>query len=190
VENCVQREQRHRQVGRVRGNAVLDGAEDRMHAMLAIPCRAPGSWFSLIAGAAGIAEVSAAGPLKQVPTNRGHITQLRRGAREKRLRDHRIRGRNRRVSRHVAHARERTNLEPMRHCLDAPMGKAVDIDERMRLLDVFAHEINQRGPAGEKSRAVGGRLNGACIVWRAEELKREHGYTFLATLPMAAMMPG
>jgi hypothetical protein len=161
-----------------------------MHAMRAIPCGAPGSWFSLIAGAAGIAEVSAAGSLKQVPTDRSHVTQLRRGAREKRLRDHRIRGRNRRVGRYVAHACERTDLEPMRRHLDAPMGKAVDIDERRWLLDVFAHEIDQRGPAGKKSRAVGCRLDGGWIVWRAVELKREHRYTFFATLPMAAMMPG
>ena len=99
------------------------------------------------------------------------LCRLRRGAREKRLRDHRIGGRNRRVGRYVAHARERTNLESMRRYLDAQMGKAVDIDERRWLLDVFAHEINQRGPADEKSRAAGGRLNSACIVWRAVELK-------------------
>jgi hypothetical protein len=161
-----------------------------MHAMRAIPCGAPGSWFSLIAGAAGIAEVSAAGSLQQVSTNRSHVTQLRGGAREKRLRDHRIRSRNRTVGRHLGHACERTDLEPIRRYLDAPMGKAVDIDERRWLLDVFAHEIDQRGPAGEKSSAAGSRLNGGCVVWRAVELKREHGYTFLATLPMAAMMPG
>jgi len=190
VENCVQCDKCHRQVGRVRSNAVLAGAEDCMHAMRAIPCGAPGSWFSLIAGAAGIAKVSAAGSLQQVPTNRGHITQLRRGAREKRLRDHRICGRNRTVGRHVGHARERTDLEPIRRYLDAPMGKAADIDECGWLLDVFTHEIDQRGPAGKKSRAAGSRVNGGCIVRRAVELERAHGYTFLATLPIAAMMPG
>jgi hypothetical protein len=190
VENCVQRDKRHRHVGRVRSNAVLAGAEDRMPAVLAISCGASGSWFSLIAGAAGIAEVSAAGSLHQVPTNRGHVTKLHGGAREKRLRDHRICGRNRTIGRHVGHACERADLKPMRHYLDAPMGKAVDIDERSWLLDLFAHEIDQRGPAGEKSRAAGGGLDSGDIVWRAIELKREHGYIFLATLPMAAMMAG
>ena len=84
---CLKRGEGDAHVGRVRRDAGLARAEDRVHAVETVACGAAGTRSALVAGGKrGIGEVTAAGALQQVAANARHIAKLRRRAGEKRLR--------------------------------------------------------------------------------------------------------
>ena len=91
LDDGLERRQRHAHVGRVGGDAVLAGAEDRVDAVDAAD--APGSrvpGLALVAGRGGVVEVVAARALQQVAAVGRHVAQLRRGAGQDRPGEQRV----------------------------------------------------------------------------------------------------
>ena len=78
LDGCIERDERHREVGRVGGDAVLARAEHRMPAVLAADGGAAGARRALVAGGvADIAEVRAAGPLQEIAAHGRLVAHLR-----------------------------------------------------------------------------------------------------------------
>lgn len=86
----VQQRQRHAYVGRVRRDAGVAGAEDGVHAILAVDGGAAAARLALIAGRRCIVEVAAARALQEVAARRRHIAQLLRSAGHDRAGENRI----------------------------------------------------------------------------------------------------
>ena len=70
---------------RMRGDAVLRVAEDRVVAVLALARGAAGAGAALVAGLRDVLEVAAARALEQVAADGREVAQLARGAGEQRL---------------------------------------------------------------------------------------------------------
>ena len=66
VHRRVERGQRHAHIGRMRRDARLAGAEDRVHAVEPPNGRAAAAGLALIAGRRGVVKVVAPGALQQV----------------------------------------------------------------------------------------------------------------------------
>ena len=79
---CVERGQRNAHVGRMRRDAGVAGAKDRMTAVDAADRRAAAARLALVAGRRRVIEIGAARPLQQIAAGGGHVAQLLRGAGE------------------------------------------------------------------------------------------------------------
>ena len=78
LDGCIERDQRNREIGRIGGDAVLAGAEQRMPAILAANGGAAGARRTLVAGGvADIAEVWTASALQKVAAHGGLVAHLR-----------------------------------------------------------------------------------------------------------------
>src|SRR4051794_36504308 len=73
VDYRVQRRHRHAHVGRMRGDAVIAGAEDRVAAIEALERRTAGAGLALVTWPEGVAEVRAARPLHEVAADRAQL---------------------------------------------------------------------------------------------------------------------
>src|SRR3954468_11397546 len=127
---CIEGNERHREVGRIGGNAVLARAEHGIPAILATNGGTAGAGRALVAGrVADIAKIGATGALEEVAPHRGLIAHLRARRVQERL------GNNGKllddcgVSRHVRHRRGGTEPQALRSDLDAPVEKAREADE-------------------------------------------------------------
>ena len=89
LDHGVERHQRHAEIGRMGGDAVLAPAEHRVQAVLAAARVAAGAGLALVAGAGGVVEIGAARALQQVAADGRGIAQLRRGAGQQRFGDRR-----------------------------------------------------------------------------------------------------
>src|SRR5205814_10036905 len=76
-------------VGRMRGDARVAGAENGVHARPAADRRAAAAGLALVAGGGEVPVVGAARSLQEVPSHGRDVAQLRRGACEDRLCEHR-----------------------------------------------------------------------------------------------------
>lgn len=77
MDHRVESDQGNRQIRSVGGDAVLAGAQDRMHPMGTRDSGAAGAAIALIAcGDRGVAEIAAARALQQVSPDGCHIPQL------------------------------------------------------------------------------------------------------------------
>src|SRR6266849_5908982 len=74
----------------VGGDAMLARPQDRVHAVDAVDRRTTAPRLALVAGRRRIVEIQAAGSLQEIARGRGHVAQLRRGAREDRAAEQRI----------------------------------------------------------------------------------------------------
>lgn len=163
LDDRVERDQRHAEVGRMRGDAALAPAKHGVHPVLAVPGVAAAADLALVAAAGGIVEIRTPRPLQQVAAYGRRIAQLRRRAGEKRLCHGRIRLRKLGVMREIGIADQRT--DPQR-----AIGEMLDpiepvemrnIDEPIRTADIALHQIEQVGAGGEIGRArLGGGGNG------------------------------
>ena len=80
LDGGVERDQRHGEVRRMRGDAGLAPSENGVAAVLALAGIAAGTGLTAVAGAGGVEEVRAAGVLQEVATDGGRVADLRRGA--------------------------------------------------------------------------------------------------------------
>src|ERR1700758_1915563 len=95
----------------MRRNAMLAGAEDRVHAVDAADGGAAATGLALIARRARIVKIEAARPLQQVATGRRHIAQLLRGTSEYRAPNQRIARLDLRVPGEIAVRNQRTDAQ-------------------------------------------------------------------------------
>jgi hypothetical protein len=157
----LQRRERDSHVGGVGGDAGLAGAQDRTTAADALQRAAAGAWLAFVAGLGGVVEVRATGALHQVAADGGLVAQLRRGAGDQGVGQHRI---------ERAHAPVRGRRAVADHCADAQTAvgrrldlrqrQAPDIDQMRRPLDLQLHQVEQIGAAREElgARRLGRRL--------------------------------
>ena len=151
LHDGVERHERDRDVRGMRGDAVLARAEDRVTSVEPVECRTARPGFSLVARRDAVAQVRAAGALAQVAAHRGHVPQLLRRAQQQRPRDGRISLDDARRARHVAHPRERTDVqaavEPVLHSVQR---QVVDVDEMGGGRDPGADQVDLVRAAGEE----------------------------------------
>ena len=86
----VQRGQCNAHVGRMRRDAGIARAEDRVHAVDAVDRRAAAAGLALVARRRGVIKIVAARPLQEIAAGRRHVAQLLRGAGEDRACQQRI----------------------------------------------------------------------------------------------------
>ena len=158
VDLGVQRRQRHAHVGRMGGDAGFAGAEDRVHPIEPGEGGATAARLALIARRRGVVEVIAARALQEIAAGRGHVAQLRRGAGKDRARQQRIARGDRGVIGEVGIRNERADAQAaIRRLLDGLERQARNVDQPRRPFDVFLHQIDQIGAAGDEFRlGVGG----------------------------------
>src|SRR5579864_8308519 len=134
--NGVEGGQRDGHVRWMRRDTPLRCTEDGQVAVMALARGTATARHALIARLRDILEVDAARTLQQVSAGRRQVAQLARGAREQRLREHRVARAYRAISSEFAIAHHRPDTySSVRKQLDAVVGKARDVDEQMRLRD-------------------------------------------------------
>ena len=152
LDDGVERDQRHAEIGRMGGDAGLAPAEHGMQPVLAVAGIAARAGLALVAGAGGVVEIGAARPLQQIAADGRGVAQLRGRAGQQRFGD----GRDRRARNSASCARSalRTSA-PMR---TLPSGKAFDavepgqrrdVDEAVRAADAALHQVEQIGAGGQ-----------------------------------------
>src|SRR3984893_11133186 len=86
----LQDRERHAHVGWVRRDAGLTAAEDGVHAIVAVDCRATAARLAFVAGRRYVVEVMAARTLQEVAARRCHVAELLRGTGHDRAGENRI----------------------------------------------------------------------------------------------------
>jgi len=153
VDGGIERRHCHAHVGWMRRDAMVRRSQNGVNAVEAIDgvTTAAGRAFVAVCGA--VVEVIASGALHEVAPSGRHVTKLRGGSREDRLRKHAVSLANQRVCCEVAVPDHGADAH-------ASIGELMDfckresryIDHDLRLLDSFPHEIDKIGPAREKTR--------------------------------------
>ena len=135
----------------MRRDAMIARAENRVAGIEAIDRGATGARGALVAGRVEHPEIGAADALEQVAADRGHVAQLRRGALDQAFGDQRLQALHVGIGGDIRHAGERADDEIGALDPDAAERQRVDVDEPLRPLHLLAHEIDQRGAAGDDS---------------------------------------
>ncbi len=149
----IERHQRHRHVGRMRGDAVHAGSQDGVRAIEAMERRATGARFTLVARGGGIPKVCATCALKQIAARRGHVPQLRRRARQQRLREHRVASPDHPMIREVAIPDQCAYADAaVGECFHIGQRQCRDIHDLLGMFDVQLHQIEQRRTTSQIAR--------------------------------------
>src|SRR5437868_11643263 len=153
VNARVEGDERDRHVRWMRRDAFVAHTEDGVDAVVAVHRRAARARLALVARIHRVAEVVAARALHQVAAGGRHVSQLRGGAGEDRLRKHPISRLNPRILRQIAVPNERADSDrPVGLILDLIQRQRVDVYECRRDLYVQLHQINERGSACHECR--------------------------------------
>ena len=124
-----------------------------MDAVQAAACWAAAAGFTFVARRTGVVEVVAARTLQQVAAGACHVAQLRRCTGQDRLRQQWVTLADERVPRQVRVADQRADQYPARfRRLDAVKFQPCNIDQSLGPLDIFLHQVDQVGPAGNETR--------------------------------------
>ena len=113
----IKRGQCNTHVGRMRGDAMLARAEDRVHAVDAGDGRAAAARLALVAWRSRVVEIEAARSLQKIAAGRGHIAQLLRGSGEDRAGKQRIARLDVRVVGEIAIGNQRADAQPAFACV-------------------------------------------------------------------------
>ena len=149
----VERGERDAHVGRMRRDARLAGAEDRVDAIDPFDRRAAAAGLAFVAWRGGVIEIEAARALQEVAARRRHVAQLLRGAGQDRAGEHGIALLDQRMVGEVGVGHERADAHAAAGCfLDRRQGQARDVDEPRRALDVPLHQVDEIGAAGDEFR--------------------------------------
>jgi hypothetical protein len=115
--------------------------------------------LAFVAGAGGVVEISAAGPLQQIAADGRGIAQLSRRSGQQRLGDRGIGLGEIRIVREIGVANQRADADAaIGQRFDAvEAGQARDVDQTFRTADAALHQVEQVGAGGEIGRIRGGR---------------------------------
>jgi hypothetical protein len=196
----IKRGQRNAHVGRMRGDAMFAGAEDRVHAVDAADRRAAAARLALVASRARVVEIEAARSLQQVAAGRGHIAQLLRRSGEDGAGEQRIAGLDLRVPGEIAVRHQSADAQAAVFGLLDPVERQMgDVDQPRRLRDMLLDEVDDVGAAGNefRLRVSCDLANGIGNVRRPRiaeivhgPLSPDAGFALLITSLMAATMWG
>ena len=151
LDDGVERDQRHAEIGRVGRNAVLAPPQHRVQPVVAAAGVAARTGRALVAGAGDVIEVSAARPLQEIAADRGGVAKLRGRSGQKRLGDRRKATGESPIVSEVGVADERADAH-------APVGKVLDIVEAGKMADIHQaaraahaafHQVEQVGAGGQ-----------------------------------------
>jgi hypothetical protein len=130
ADGRAKRDERHRQVGSMRGNAVSADAEHGMHAVVAVEGRASGAGVALVAlGDDTVSEIDAARALQKVAADGGHVADLRARRGEEGLGDEGKALAHQRVGGHLRHRGASRDAQPVRTGLDPAPDGVAEINE-------------------------------------------------------------
>ena len=150
-----------------------------MNAIQAFARAAARSRLALIARHRRVVEVLAARALHQVAAVSGHVAKLPRGTREDGLRQERIVLAYERVVGCVCVLRQRADSDAaVLSGFDVGKIQARQVNQFVRTLDVFFHQIENVGPTGQELR-IRIRGHSACgrrSIARSRVLKRSHRF--------------
>ena len=193
VHGGVEHRERDAHVRGVSGDASIADPQHGVHPRLALERRAPRACRPLVAlRHADVAKVSAAGSLEEVSADRRHVADLRRRARQQRLRQHGRAGDDLRVVREVAVFHERADPEAASGQLfDRGPVERVHVDEPFGVLDPQPQEIDHAGAAGDEQRVRGARgRHHSRAVGRSHVRERPHVCTVFRASWIADTMFG
>jgi hypothetical protein len=153
VDLSFQHRERHAHVRRMRRDAGVTAAEDRVHAIVAVDGGAAAARLAFVAGRRCVVEVVAAGALQEVAARRCHITELLRGAGHDRAGENRIALLYQWVIGEIGVAYERSNTQPtVRRVFNLVQRQPRDIDHLRWSFDIHLHQIDQISTAGDEFR--------------------------------------
>lgn len=147
MDHGVERHERHAHVRGVNRDAPLAGPEDRVHARIPLERRASSARIAPVAPAGEVAKVRAARPLQEIAAEGGHVAELRRSARQQRLRE------GGPALHHAGMMRQRGVGDPCPHAktvrviFDAVERQSPQLHQPAGRGDLEAHEIHHGGPA-------------------------------------------
>lgn len=120
--------------------------------MLARQGGATAAGGALVARLGEVTEVAAAGPLEQVPADRGHVAQLPGGAGQECLRQSRVVPAHVGMGREVAVGDGRTDAQPtVGGERDVPEGQFLDVDKKRRPFHAGLHQVDEIGSATQEA---------------------------------------
>ena len=129
LDDGVERDQRHAEIGRMGRDAALAPAQDGVQPVVAAAGVAAGAGVAFVAGAGGVVEISAARPLQEIAADGRGVAKLRGGSGQQRLGD---RGK---APREIAIVRE-VGVADKRADAHAAVGKVLDAVEAGKMADV------------------------------------------------------
>ena len=189
LDDGVQSHQRHAEVRGMGGDAGRAPAEHGVVPVLAGERVAAGAELAPVAGAGGVVEIAATRALHDVAADRGRVAQLRRGARQQRLRYGGIGGGEGLIMREVGVAHQRADTQgAVVQPLDAvELRQAGDVDETLGACDATLHQVEQVGAAGEIGRARHRRGgNGLRKARRPDVIETVHAASLRVSAPLPA----
>ncbi|MNS96317.1 hypothetical protein D3C72_1306100 [compost metagenome] len=190
MDHRVQRDQGNRKVGRMRCGAMVADAQDGIARVQAVDGRAAAVRGALVAGGIEHAEVGTAHALKQVAADAGHVSQLGRGAFDQRLGDHRVEPANVGMRGDIGHAGQRADDQLVALHADMVQRQRVDVYQLRGLFHVLAHQVHQRGAAGDEAGPGRGRRQRFGFRAGFLQCERDHGSILPPTSAIAATTPG
>ncbi len=177
VDDGVKSDQGDGQIRSVQGDTGLVGTQDGVH-----PSRLVDGGTTC-AGAAfvacphrRVAEVAAPGALQQIPADGGHVAQLRRRTRQKRLaQDGRTLGQNR-LGGELLHRRQGPDGDGAVRTDHIPQRQPGDVDDAPRAQHPVLHEVHQRRATGEVggARVAGHEFDGLLDPGGPDEFEFTH----------------
>ena len=176
----LQRGERDAHVGRMRRDARLAGAEDRVDAIDPFDRRAAAAGLTFVARRSRVIEVEAARALQQVAACRRHVAQLLRGASQDGAGQHGIALLDQRMVGEVGVRHEGADAQAaVARFLDRRQWQPRNVDEPRRALDISFHQIDEIGAAGDElRRRIGSDLpNRVGDVVGARVLEVYHDFT-------------
>ena len=150
VHDGPERRERDAHVRGMGSNASRRGAQNCVDAVEAFDGVAALAWVALItAGAIVIVKVGAAGALKNIAANCCHVPDLSRRSRKNGAGEHRVTSSDPAVLGDGCVARLRTDQQAAVLALFNRSPETSDINQRLRLLNGFAHQVDEVGAASE-----------------------------------------
>jgi hypothetical protein len=155
-----ERGQRHAHVRRMRRDAGLAPAEDRVDVVGAFEGGAAATGLAFIAGRRDVVQIVAARTLEEIAASRRHVAQLCGRAGKDCARDNRIALFDQRMVGKVGIRHQRADPQsPTIGLFDCVERQPRDVDQPRRAFDILLHEIDQVSAAGDEFRGrIGGHL--------------------------------
>ena len=156
----LERGEGHAHVGRMRRDAGVARAEDRVHAVEALDGGAAAAGLAFVAGRRGVIEIGAARALQEIAAGRRHVAQLLRRACQDRACEQRIALLDQRVIGEIGIRHERADPQSsVGGLFDGLERQPRNVDQPCRPFDVLFHQVDQIGAARDEFRFwIGGDL--------------------------------
>ena len=192
---CIECGQRNAHVGRMRRNAGVAGAKDRVNAVDATNGRAAAAGLALVAGRRRVIEIGAARALQEIAAGGCHVAQLLRRSCKDGTSQQRIALLDQRVPGQVRVRYQSADEQAAAGSfLDGFQRQPRNVDQPGGALDVLLHQVDQVGATSDElcGRVGGNHPYSIGDVSRPRVLKIDHDLLSIASIAcwIAATMLG